>query len=506
VAISFGAVSAKTDATGASTVAATYPTGVAAGHLALAIRNMMSGVNTVTFLDEAGWSELADFVGGTGNVADAHNSRLRVGSQVLTGSESGTVTFDASANCSCMAMMARYSNGTGAWDVVGANGDDATHGANRAATAGTSLALAPGDVVVCIVSVDTDAALTITSPTITASGITFGTVTRRTSGAGSTAGLDGNIEIFDATVSTGTATVAPSFSMTTATSQCGPVAFVRLRETSSGTTGAGAAAATQGTASGAGTATTTGAGAATAASGTASGAGTSRVTGSGTATGAAGTASGAGASSVTGAGAPTAPAGTAAGAGTSSTTGAGDADAPGGTATGAGTSSVAGSGASSAQAGQASGSGTATTTGAGSATAPAGEASGSSGAIPPVEGSGAAQGQPGAAAGTGTATTSGDGEATATEGAAAGVGTSSVTGSGAATAPEGEASGTGAGEDEPFREVTLVRPLPPDYTATQVTVELTANMLPDVHTATPVDTTAATSRALPATHTARRLP
>ena len=41
-----------------------------------------------------------------------------------------------------------------------------------------------------------------------ATGITFGTITRRTSGAGVTTGNDGNVELFDAEVTAGTATVA----------------------------------------------------------------------------------------------------------------------------------------------------------------------------------------------------------------------------------------------------------------------------------------------------------
>jgi hypothetical protein len=92
--------------------------------------------------------------------------------------------------------------------------------------------LQPGDMLIAIAAIDTDAALTISANTFTASGITFGTVNRRTSGAGSTTGNDGNIELWDALVTAGTADVPITFAFTTATTQCGAVAILRLREIS----------------------------------------------------------------------------------------------------------------------------------------------------------------------------------------------------------------------------------------------------------------------------------
>ena len=97
--------------------------------------------------------------------------------------------------------MVRYDKDSGeVWNVATASGDDATHAANRSATATSNLDFQSGDWLIALVAVDTDAAITYTAPALTASGITFGTTTQRTPAAtaGSGVGLDGHIEIFDA--------------------------------------------------------------------------------------------------------------------------------------------------------------------------------------------------------------------------------------------------------------------------------------------------------------------
>lgn len=131
-----------------------------------------------------------------------------------------------------LGQIVTYTRGGIGWEIDQAVGQDDTHGANRSVTATDTVDLKPGDVVVAFAAVDTDTDLSVTAPAITAAGITFGTTTRRTSGAGTDFGFDTNIEIFDATVTAGTSTaVPPTLTFTTAVSQCGPVTFVRLRET-----------------------------------------------------------------------------------------------------------------------------------------------------------------------------------------------------------------------------------------------------------------------------------
>lgn len=230
MAVAFGAIGAKS-AGGTTTISVAHPASVGAGDLLVAGRCLYQ-VAGIAATDESGWTAGGKLRGGTGTSADNHATMAAADYKEAAGGETGSVTFDQGGTVAgALGLMARYTKGSGVWEVAAATGDDATHAADRSVTSSTTLALAPGDVLVAIAAVDTDAALTITSPTFTASGITFGTVNRRTSGAGVLTGNDGNIEVFDVAVSTGTATVAVTFAFTTATTQCGPVSFLRLRET-----------------------------------------------------------------------------------------------------------------------------------------------------------------------------------------------------------------------------------------------------------------------------------
>lgn len=227
--------------TGTTTQNVAYPAGVAAGVLAIACRN--AWMNLATIAAESGWTDHTDLLGGLvgTNIADSHQGRVAVDLRELDGSESGSVTFDQvpGTNGGVIGLMVLYAKSpTAAWDTAIVTGDDALHGVNRAATASAAVDLQPGDVVVAVAAVDTDLNLAgFATPAITASGITFGTTTRRTTGAGAGTGNDGNVEVFDAAVTAGTGTVAPSLAFTSTTQQCGPVAFVRLRAVDAGAAG-----------------------------------------------------------------------------------------------------------------------------------------------------------------------------------------------------------------------------------------------------------------------------
>lgn len=229
---------------GTTTVSPSYPAGVADDVLAIACRAAWQ--NLVTTASETGWTDHTDLLGGLvgTNSADSHQTRVAVDLRQLDGSESGSVSFDQGGTISGalgLIMLYAKSPSSATWSTAIVTGDDATHGANRSVTASGSVSLAPGDVVVAVAAVDTDTSLaSFSAPAITASGITFGTTTRRTSGAGVGTGNDGNLEVFDATVTSGTGTVAPVLAFTTTTSQCGPVAFIRLRSVTGDVTGTAA--------------------------------------------------------------------------------------------------------------------------------------------------------------------------------------------------------------------------------------------------------------------------
>ena len=226
--IAFEAIGTK--ASGTTTVVLPYPAGVSSGHLAIAGRVCWTAA-AGALSAEAGWVQQGTQEGGTGASVDAHTTEVGIDTLLLAGSESGSVTFDTPGAGGSIGAILRYSKGLlEAWDLAYAEGTDDVHDADRSVTASGSIALDVNDWVVAVVAVDTDASLTITSPAITASGITFGTTTARAPvSAGSTSGVDGNIYVFDAVVSSGSGTAAPALAFTTATSQCGPVAFLRLR-------------------------------------------------------------------------------------------------------------------------------------------------------------------------------------------------------------------------------------------------------------------------------------
>jgi hypothetical protein len=267
--IAFGTIGAKA-IIGTTTVDVPYPSSPAVNDMFVSGR--VAWLNGATFTDEAGWtsgiSSGNSYNGGTGSIDDSHTSVVRPDYKIAAGAETGNVTFDQGGTVTGVTgIMARYTkdplkewfvqsphatmgaletyygnrtlgqlqgflNGRGnLWYTskgLGA-GATTTHAANRSITT-AAMHLQPGDMLIAIAAIDTDVALTISANTFTASGITFGTVSRRTSGVGSSTGNDGNIELWDALVTAGTADVPITFAFTTATTQCGAVAILRLRE------------------------------------------------------------------------------------------------------------------------------------------------------------------------------------------------------------------------------------------------------------------------------------
>lgn len=234
--IAFSAIGIIGDVNSGTSCDVPFPTGVAVGNLAILCAQIHAGSRTHDAV--TGWTKQAWGEGGTGVSIDAHLNVIAAYTKVLAGTESGnqTWTFTGSA-AGAMGKMLRYTCGAGkTFDVTGSGSavaDDSAHGANRSTGTSGAVEMTVGDIVVAVVAVDTDADLSPTAPIITATGITFGKLkNRRTSGAGSTAGSDGNIEVWEAEVVAGSATVGLQFAFTTAVSQCGPVVFLRLRETS----------------------------------------------------------------------------------------------------------------------------------------------------------------------------------------------------------------------------------------------------------------------------------
>lgn len=233
MAVTHVATGAKS-AGGTTTVTIASPASTASGQMLLAFR--AGWIPSTTWTDETDWTASGQTTtGGTGSSVDAHTTAIRCDRRVLTGSLAGPTTFDQThtSNAGTIGIMLSYQHGGGGFDTVAtATGDDTSHGTNRSITSTSNIDLAVDDVVVVAVATDTDTNLAdFANQAITASGITFGSTTRRSpSTAGVTTGGDGNIEVFEATVTSGSGTVAVTLAFDTSTSQCGPGVFVRLRE------------------------------------------------------------------------------------------------------------------------------------------------------------------------------------------------------------------------------------------------------------------------------------
>lgn len=228
--VSLASTGTKSSGVTATPLLVPYPTGLAAKDMLVYGANAYNSTATVT--TPAGWTAAGDLTGGTGTAADAHTGRIHSDYKEAVGTESGNLSVALGGTLSgALGQMVAYRLGdtTDSWDVASTTGTDDTHAANRAVTGSGTLSFDVDDVLLAFVATDTDTSLTVTAPALTATGITFGTTNRLTSGAGVISGNDGNIEIFEATVTAGTGTQAPSLAFTTATSQCGPVSFVRLR-------------------------------------------------------------------------------------------------------------------------------------------------------------------------------------------------------------------------------------------------------------------------------------
>jgi hypothetical protein len=221
-------------AKGVSSTTVAY-TNVAAGRLALLFCTIKLGSALFSTTPPTGWTSVVDSgSGGTGTTAaDVGTTRVGVWYRVLDGTETGSVTVVAAGSESMAGGMSVYSSSLGTWTApIAVIGNDTGHGTNRSCVCGAwASALAAGDWVATAFASDTDTNPSITSPTITQTSATFGTVNTRNVRL-SSSGNDTGLYTFDASVTTGNAN-APTIGFTTATSQCGPGVAIRLRESAS---------------------------------------------------------------------------------------------------------------------------------------------------------------------------------------------------------------------------------------------------------------------------------
>jgi len=252
---STGLQSATTDPT---PYGLTWPAGVAAGRLAVLFvgnTTLTSEINTASLPDA--WTIIGTFTGGDaahsepGATNDVARSRVTALYRILSGSETGAFTYTmltaANAASGCISIYSTDAPGGFDAPTVFVSGVDTAHGTGRSCACGAwGTPLAAGDWLSWGFSSDTDTALTVTAPTVTQSGATFGSVTHRNRNLNGQAN-DCGVYSFDAPVTAGNAN-APTVAFTSTTQQCGPAIVVRLREAAGGTDAAAAEATSTGTA------------------------------------------------------------------------------------------------------------------------------------------------------------------------------------------------------------------------------------------------------------------
>ncbi len=223
-----------TAASGTTSATPSYPAGMDADQAVfLAITGRSNTADTAA--TSTGFSDVTGgtLEGGTGTWGvDLGTRRAQImRKDTVTGSESGSITVSlagTSAN-TLRASLFRIPVPTGyTLGVACASGADTTNATAYSATSG-ALDLQPGDLLVLVTAQNLDSG-TATSRAVSATGITFGSITNRADTA-VTNGNDHRHIINTVPVTAGTGNVAVTFSYTSSGNCSGPTVFMRLRLT-----------------------------------------------------------------------------------------------------------------------------------------------------------------------------------------------------------------------------------------------------------------------------------
>lgn len=227
----FGAIG--TGSSGTTSCTPSYPSGITArSALFCVVTGRSNTATTAPAITGGGWTSVADLEGGTGTfAADTGTRRVTVfRKDTVAGTESGTitVTLAGNGNNTLRASILRVEIPAGHdLTVTAATGADSSNGTGYSAAMSSTLALAPSDLLLVCTAQNLDTG-TASSRALSASGITFGSITNQRDDA-VTNGFDHRHIINSVPVSTGTGTVTTTFSYTISANGSGPTAIVRLR-------------------------------------------------------------------------------------------------------------------------------------------------------------------------------------------------------------------------------------------------------------------------------------
>ena len=220
----------------AATITPAYGTGVVAGRLALL--TVASGHPTESIPSSPpGWT-LIDSISGGGGAFGAGTGprRLTWFVRVLLGSDAAPTTAIPSATGSVIAgriLILQRSAGTG-WRWFDSEGADISSGTAFTVTANSAVTWAAGDFAVLSYAVPVSTA-TFSAEAITATGITFGTVTEQADDTVATGNAE-RLVLATGSVTSGSGTQIPTISATLSAAGTGTAGVIRLREASAALT------------------------------------------------------------------------------------------------------------------------------------------------------------------------------------------------------------------------------------------------------------------------------
>jgi hypothetical protein len=222
-----------TAASGTTSCAPAYPTGISAStsKLFCLVTGRSNTANTVPTMP-AGWTRIGGLEGGTGTWGvDTGTRRVDFFQKdTVLGTETGTVTVSLAGTTAntlrASIFRVEVTSGYGI-DVALVSGADTTNDTSYSAAASASATFDSNRLVLVGVAQNIDSG-TNSAQSISASGITFGTLTSRANTA-VTNGNDHRHLLWSVPVSSGSGTVAPTFVYTISAAGSGPTAFLVLR-------------------------------------------------------------------------------------------------------------------------------------------------------------------------------------------------------------------------------------------------------------------------------------
>jgi hypothetical protein len=236
--VAYDSLGAGANATSTTSITVAYPTmtgATAKTALYLIATGRSNTADTEFAITGGGWSIVGTLEGGTGTWGvDTGTRRVTIfRKDSVTGSESGSVTLTLAGTTAntLRGSIVRVDPPTQDHTIEEsfASGADTTNGTGYSATAGANQTYLAGDLLLLATAQNIDSG-TLSSLSVTATNVTFGTITNRASVA-ITGGNDHRHIIHTVPVSsvTGTPNVAATFSYTISASGSGPTAFLRIR-------------------------------------------------------------------------------------------------------------------------------------------------------------------------------------------------------------------------------------------------------------------------------------